>query len=427
MSLAHSKSASPILTAGGSKGGFASRLWITAAAAASLAVLMLSLPLGAAGFLTEAFAGAALMYLYSWKSIRDWIAAAAAAAAFGAIYEVSHAAVGYLSGWDFAFPAALYVLGGLLVLFYRATGPSAAEREKLLEIIPNTALVPGLCLASFLAVWLDIRLTPRTFDPSLYRFDQALGFAPGFALARFYWTHPALRLAAGLVYNSLPIHMCWMCAVWLRRAPRRVPDVRVVFAVLGVVGFLAYQLCPAAGPVYLIGNAFPYHAPATPSALSTMAIPDAPRNAMPSLHVATCLLIFYNVWRQAIPVRIYAALWVVLTAVATLGTGEHYLIDLAMAIPLSIAVQLACTDPRRNARLAAVWIAALAAWLLALRSGFALRLHDPIPAWSAVALTFVAPAAAWKLQLRQDRFACSARPASLPRRPAVSFESNNAG
>ena len=77
--------------------------------------------------------------------------------------------------------------------------------------------------------------------------------------------------------------------------------------------------------------------------IETVPIADAPRNAMPSVHVAATLLVFWNSigwpkWARAI-----TAVFLLLTVLATLGFGEHYLVDLVVAVPFCLAVQAAWT------------------------------------------------------------------------------------
>jgi len=365
------------------------RAFITTVFAGSLIALILALPLGAAGYITEAFAGSSLIFLVTWRRRADWMAAAAIAVLLGGIYALSRAAVTPWTGWEIAFPASLYGVAALLVLVYRATGMPPAESRKTLEILGNTALIPGLCLVSIVAVWLDMRFTPRTWDWSLYTFDHSFGVEPSFFLGRIYWQHSTLRFLAGLFYSSLPVNMCLICAIWLRRRRLGAPDARLAFVIMGVLGFLLYQLCPAAGPLYLTGRAFPYHELPVSGTLQNIVISGAPRNAMPSLHIASCLLIVYNSWRHSLLLRIYTLVCLVLTAFATLGTGEHYLVDLIVAVPLSVAVQLVCS---KRMVPAAALLALVAAWLLALRTGAALQPDEPWHMWSAVAATLVASA-----------------------------------
>jgi hypothetical protein len=364
---------------------------ITLTVLGSLAVLMLVLPLGSAGFITEAFAGAALIFLCNWPNRRDWLAAALLATALGGIYKAAGAAVTPWIGWDVCFPAALYGMASLVVLFYRATGVEEAERRRLLALIGNIALIPALCLGSIVAVWFDLRLTPRTYDRFLYAFDRSLGFDPSFLMGVVFREQTALRLIAGLVYSSLPVNLCLMCGLWLRRRRAGAPDVRAIFAALGCVGFALYQLCPAAGPIYLFGKGFPFQAPAAASlAMDTVALPGVPRNAIPSLHVAWCFLVLYNSrYFGSRLLRAYAAMCLVLTAAATLGLGEHYLVDLIVAVPLSAAVQ---AGGRRTWNRAVFCMGVVIAWLVILRAGAGWHV-SPLVAWGMVCATVAASAA----------------------------------
>jgi hypothetical protein len=64
----------------------------------------------------------------------------------------------------------------------------------------------------------------------------------------------------------------------------------------------------------------------------------APRNAMPSLHMALALLIAIAAGRMGMMARIVASLNAVGTTIATLGLREHYLVDLIVAVPFTVAI-----------------------------------------------------------------------------------------
>jgi hypothetical protein len=71
------------------------------------------------------------------------------------------------------------------------------------------------------------------------------------------------------------------------------------------------------------------------------------QNAIPSLHMAWVLLAWWysrglSVWERGI-----ALTFAVFTALATLGTGEHYFIDLIVAYPFSVMIQSLCAFPMR--------------------------------------------------------------------------------
>lgn len=370
--------------------GFLRSFVLSAAVAASLILLMLVLPLGAAGYITESFAGTAVICVYGWRSFRDCLAAACLGLAFAAVYFLSGAAIAPWTGWAAVFPAALFGMGHLVVLAYRCSVARGSRQKDAMDTFRTATLLPALCLFSIIGVWAAIRITPRTYDWSLYAFDRSLGFSPSAFAGQLWRAHPILRFAAGLAYSSLPVNIGLAFALWSRRKSGIFPDVRVLFVLLGVAGFLLYQLCPAAGPVYLGGSAFPDHLPLAGDALKSVVIPDAPRNAMPSLHIAMCLLILYNTWFGGLKWRLYGFLCLLLTAIATLGTGEHYLIDLVVAVPLSAAVQMACS-PRRDLGSAGILLGLVIGWLVTLRAGGAVFRH-PLAIWAALLTTLILPA-----------------------------------
>jgi hypothetical protein len=102
---------------------------LSAVVAASLILLMLVLPLGAAGYITESFAGTAVICIYAWRNLRDCLAAACLALAFAAIYFISGATIAPWTGWAAVFPAALFGMGHLVVLAYRCSAAEAANRK----------------------------------------------------------------------------------------------------------------------------------------------------------------------------------------------------------------------------------------------------------------------------------------------------------
>ena len=143
------------------------------------------------------------------------------------------------------------------------------------------------------------------------------------------------------------------------------------------------------GPIYAFARAYPDHPPDVAHlALQTIAVPGVPRNAIPSLHIAWCLLILYNSWARSLLLKTYAFICLFLTAAATLGTGEHYLIDLIVAFPLSVAVQMACSNPKKLFG-PAVCTGLVVAWLLALRTGFGWQHAEPVVSRILVAVTIV--------------------------------------
>jgi len=177
----------------------------------------------------------------------------------------------------------------------------------------------------------------------------------------------------------------------------------LAFMIAAVGGFVLYNLFPAVGPIHVFGKQFPnLPPPAGPAPFHLVAIESAPRNAMPSVHIAMALLILWNsrlgprVWRMV------AAMLLGVTVLATLGFGEHYLVDLFVAVPFTLAAQGLATASlpwRTSERIAATAVggALVAGWLMYL------RMPTPAPAgggwaWSLLLGTaVVAVVLEWRL------------------------------
>jgi hypothetical protein len=69
---------------------------------------------------------------------------------------------------------------------------------------------------------------------------------------------------------------------------------------------------------------------------------DAPstllRNCMPSLHTAWIVTLYWIVRGVSQRVRVLGFVLVVITLMATLSVGGHYLVDLVVSIPMSAAI-----------------------------------------------------------------------------------------
>ena len=59
---------------------------------------------------------------------------------------------------------------------------------------------------------------------------------------------------------------------------------------------------------------------------------------MPSLHVAWALLIYWHARALGRPARAAAAFWLVSTIFATLAMGQHYFVDLVVAVPFAALI-----------------------------------------------------------------------------------------
>ncbi|MGH9200495.1 MAG: cytochrome P450, partial [Vicinamibacterales bacterium] len=110
------------------------------------------------------------------------------------------------------------------------------------------------------------------------------------------------------------------------------------------------------------------------------------RNAMPSLHFGSVLLATWHVWSYGPMVQIVSLVFLAGTVLATLGLGEHYLIDLVVALPFTLAVHAACTPTRdrytqARARALVVSIGLIALWYAVLFRGTSFLHSWPVLTW----------------------------------------------
>ncbi len=251
--------------------------------------------------------------------------------------------------------ACLAFLGLLsfLVLGLRAVWAEGDERQQLKSI-----LLPAAGFF-FFVYWtqhllnLSAVLFPKTLDVFAYCFDASLGFQPSFIVGRWFQDYAVVDMLSRGFYYGLPIAMALVYGAHLRVKKTTPLFLLEVLMAAGMFGYLFYLAFPAAGPVYLVGPQFPGH-PLPFSDLRNLVLrgleprrvlmgPATCRNAMPSLHMAWALLIAFNCKPFPRWVRALAYFFVFTTVLGTLGTGEHYVIDLVVALPFAVAIQALCT------------------------------------------------------------------------------------
>jgi hypothetical protein len=202
--------------------------------------------------------------------------------------------------------------------------------------------------------------TPIAFDGTLTRLDGAAGHWLIVACSQILASSTVLRVIAIAAYDgSVIVAMLAIAARWRLRPGGDVilPAALLLTAILGPLG---YSVVPAMGPAF-----FWPHFPALPAALIDGATTSAAfRNAMPSLHFAVSLLVAAALWCLGTVARAFGVAFVALTVLATLGFGEHYVIDLVVAMPFAAAVWLCVTG---HGRAAAYWGSVSAVALLAIR------------------------------------------------------------
>ena len=334
-------------------------------------------------FLAYAFAGGLLVYSMERPSLKELAAAGIIMVLLGMGYTANGGRYGDWFGSRFAAVLAFGGLASIALLGWRSCMRTEALRAMLTALLcPLLAVVANLCLV------LLIPLQPMVFDPNLYRFDGILGPQWSFEVGIWFQNLPWLNHLAYTAYAALPLVEVATFVLFLRSPGRFPANPMVVFVVGGLGGCALYQICPAAGPLHVFPSTFPFFTPPLPAA-STMPLGVIPRNAIPSLHAAWAFLLWWNIRSYSRFASLMAAVFVVITLLATLGLGEHYLIDLIVAVPFAGLVQ---SGVKRQWVPAGLSLVLILAWLVYLRSAPLIAPPSTKLAWVACAFTLLAPA-----------------------------------
>ena len=182
---------------------------------------------------------------------------------------------------------------------------------------------------------------PSVLDLYLYSFDASLRIQFPFVLGQLFAQHHAFAFVSTWVYMTLPIAIALVyvgCLV--QRRGNALPAFLALF-LTGPIGIVLYNLFPAVGPIHVFGTRFPFHPLSIDQVrrllLEPVAIPGV-RNTMPSLHAAWIYLVFWYARSLSRVEKIIAGVLVFFTLCATLGIGEHYIIDLVVAVPFTVFI-----------------------------------------------------------------------------------------
>jgi hypothetical protein len=358
----------------------------------SIAVLGggLAFALGNNPLLSFMLLGTFIVHMASGPKSPERIGTVLAAIGFREIYAFTEGFHPYFGSAVVSWGGFLGVASLLVLLVQSARSRGAVRKDRLRTLatagaLPYTWIIVAFSLGA-------ITYTSRTLDANLLAFDTSLGMPFSFVLGRVLAVNPLLANLTVLVYHALPLGGASMLA-WYNRAQHRPVKIIHLYLSIMVVGFIAYGLFPAAGPLYAYAARFPWDAPEKWSILAHVPAPfDAPRNAMPSLHFGAMLLLVWNSRPWPWWGRIAALAFTLGIAFSTVALGEHYLIDLVVAFPFLLGMQAAWSTgvPWRAAcRLQAIiaGFAATAVWFVALRWAIPAFLSSSALGWMAIAIT----------------------------------------
>ncbi len=288
-------------------------------------------------------------------------------------------------------------LSSLLILGVRTIWAESAPRKVLaLAFVPALLLVGSEYFASTLLEW-TAAAHPKVLDLYLYSFDASLGLQLPFIVGQRFAMRPSLRLVSLFFYIGLPIPIALIYAGQLLRLPKKAMASFAAFLATGPAGVLFYNLFPALGPVHLFRRDFPWQPLLTRDVSRLLVEPvtiPGPPNAIPSLHMAWVLLVWWysrglSRWERSV-----AFAFLAFTVLATLGTGEHYVVDLVVAFPFAVLMEAVCSftlswkDKRRLAAIIGGLLCTLG-WLAALRYGTHFFWVSPLLPWALCLCTIV--------------------------------------
>lgn len=362
------------------------------AAVLALILVMAIWHLGENSMIACGFTGAFFIHVGARPARRSLYAAIAAGAGFAICYVLCGAHFGGNAIKAVTGVGAFLGLGSLAVMSCETIWGSS---QALLAPLRDALVIPVFSLVAGIVMGLLQRSAKPTYDMYLYAFDCSLGIFPGRVIALLFRAAPWLGSAAATIYALLltfpPLYYAW----GLHRGIKTRINLLHSFAIGGICGAVGYQICPGVGPLYWLHSRFPDHLPALNQIDLKLYEGAPPFNAMPSMHMTWALLVWWAAWELTPLARVVASGFVALTILSTIGSGEHYLVDLVVAVPFALAIEGVCAcmrGARLEARLPLVAGFGLAgAWIAFLRSSYVAAL-PPAVGWSAIVATLAVSA-----------------------------------
>jgi hypothetical protein len=272
-------------------------------------------------------------------------------------------------------------LASLIVLVIQAFRIRTAGRRVLIRRTLTVIIIfnyIGVCLGFYLTLASAMR--PLKLDYFLSVFDYSLGCEPSFKLGKIISALPVLYWSVMMVYNSFGMWFGVVYAAHARVHEKFRFNIVRLFVANALIGYSLYFLFPAMGPKY----AFPSF-PNVPTIVKTgVILLTGPPNAMPSLHFGGALMIFWmsHPWKW---LRVVTGSFCALTAIATLSTGEHYFVDLIVALPYALAIFALASDVAEKRFPMLVGAVMVLTWFGVLRYGIV----RPTLSWALVVVTMM--------------------------------------
>ena len=348
----------------------------------------------ASAFYPYVFASVIFIHLrlrFRWIDVGGIVLLGALFAVFDAV--VLHPGTVYIVTW-----VSFLGMGSLAIMGLRAVWlEGEGRRTILLALIPGILILASNHFAGYLHKWTEIA-HPNTFDLYLYSFDASMHVPIAFLAGQAFAKWKVFGNVSFVFYVGLPFTLAIVYAGQAVRLREKAIPIFMAFLIAGPIGGILYNLFPALGPVHLFAERFPWQ-PLTTDQARRLLLEPVPlsglRNAIPSLHMGWTLMAWWYSRGLSIWERGLAFLFVALTIFATMGTGEHYFIDLVVAFPFILFLQALCAvslewnDSRRLLPFVVGLMVPLV-WLWTLRFEPHVFWYSPVIPWACCALTIAA-------------------------------------
>ena len=207
----------------------------------------------------------------------------------------------------------------------------------------------SLGVATSGALDLSTVILPKVLDFDLYKMDA---FAYNNITSTLYSsfqhsTSPFWQTTVTGIYSLLSIVLFLAISLVLRE--KRGVQINALRVLIGpfIIAFLLYCITPVAGPIYTYGADYPDNMDwIINSGKEYSYLSPSLRNGMPSMHFTGAMLIVLVTACLTRKIFLYAScIFTVITFIATIGMGEHYLVDIVVAAPFCIALGTALLNP----------------------------------------------------------------------------------
>lgn len=249
-----------------------------------------------------------------------------------------------------AIPLGAWLLVDSLVRLFNT---ESSGREFVSNAYPFLWIVIGgiaMATATHALLRVTAVIFPLTHDFELFHVDTIFGNLAASVASTSNGMPVWFQSVTITVYSLLAILFFPVVALLIRENKVRTLHAWRYMAIPFFVAVICYAWLPATGPIFVFGqNNFPANIPPLDQVQFDLAsVPAAFRNAMPSMHLSGALWIAMAL--AALRRKFLFALsifFVLATAWATLALGQHYVIDLVVALPFAASLGLWLMNPPR--------------------------------------------------------------------------------